>query len=323
MNFPRHWRAAVLALAALAHGAAAQAADEYPARPMKILVGFAAGGPADAVARMMARKLQDQMKQPVVVENKTGADGTVAIETLTRSPADGYTLLMTQNSITVNPSLYKKVPFNPMTDVLPVAYIGEGTNFVAVTPSLPVRNLQELIEYGRRNPGQLNYAATASANELASELLAQMAGMKMTRISYRGLAPAMPDLMAGQIHLVVSNIGTLLPQVKAGRIRALAVTGLKRSPLAPDVPTVSELGLKGYSATTWYGMLAPAGTPAPVVERLHREINIALQDAEVRKQMADLAVDLSVQTREEFQAFLRDDLEKWKKVVAGAGGPRD
>jgi tripartite-type tricarboxylate transporter receptor subunit TctC len=315
--------AAVLAVVAFAHGATAQAADEYPARPMKILVGFAAGGPADAVARMMARKLQEQMKQPVVVENKTGADGTVAIEALTRSPPDGYTLLMTQNSITVNPSLYKKVPFNPMTDVVPVAYIGEGTNFVAVTPALPVRNLQELIEYGRRNPGQLNYAATASANELASELLAQMAGMKMTRISYRGLAPAMPDLMSGQIHLVVSNIGTLLPQVKSGRIRALAVTGLKRSPLAPEIPTVSELGLKGYSATTWYGMLAPAGTPAPVVERLHREINIALQDAEVRKQMADLAVDLSVQTREEFQAFLRDDLDKWKKVVAGAGGPRD
>jgi tripartite-type tricarboxylate transporter receptor subunit TctC len=323
MKLPRHWMAAVLAIVAFAHGGTARAADEYPARPMKILVGFAAGGPADAVARMMARKLQEQMKQPVVVENKTGADGTVAIEALTRSPPDGYTLLMTQNSITVNPSLYKKVPFNPMTDVAPVAFIGEGTNFVAVTPSLPVRNLQELIDYGRRNPGQLNYAATASANELASELLAQMAGMKMTRISYRGLAPAMLDLMSGQIHLVVSNIGTLLPQVKSGRIRALAVTGLKRSPLAPEVPTVSELGLKGYSATTWYGMLAPAGTPAPVVERLHREINIALQDAEVRKQMADLAVDLIVQSREEFQAFLRDDLEKWKKVVAAAGGPRD
>ena len=302
---------------------AARATDEYPARAIRMFVGFAAGGPADAVARLLARKLQDQMKQAVIVENRTGADGSVSIEALTRAQPDGYTLLMTQNSLTINPSLYRKVPFDPLKDVTPVAYIGEGTNFVAITPSLPVRTLQELIDYGRRHPEKLNYAATSAPNELASELLGQMAEMKMTRIPYRGAAPAMPDLMSGQIQVMITNIGTILPHVRTGNVRALAVTGLTRSPLAPNIPTVHELGLKGYSATTWYGVLAPPNTPAPVVERLHREVNAALNDADVKARMADLAVDLSVQSREEFQAFIRRDLEKWKKVVSTAGGPRD
>lgn len=301
----------------------ARAADEYPAKAVKMLVGFAPGGPADAVARLLARKLQEQMKQPVIVENKTGADGSVSIDALVRAQPDGYTLLMTQNSLTINPSLYRKVPFDPIKDVTPVAYIGEGTNFVAITPSLPAKTLQELIDYARRNPEKLNYAATSAPNELASELLGQMADIKMTRVPYRGAAPAMPDLMSGQIHVMITNIGTIMPHVKTGSVRALAVTGLTRSPLAPNVPTVSELGLKGYSATTWYGVLAPANTPAPVVDRLHREINAALNDAEVKARMADLAVELSVQPREEFQSFIRRDLEKWRKVVSMSGGPRE
>lgn len=323
MKFIRQYLTVALIVAALVHGLDAFAADTYPSRPIKIFVGFAAGGPADAVARLIGQKLQNQMKQSVVVENKTGADGTVAIEALIHSQPDGYTLLMTQNSITMNPSLYKKVPFDPMTDVVPLAYIGDGTNFVAVTPSLPVKSLQELIDYGKRNPEQLNYAATASGNELASELLAQMAGIKMTRVAYRGAAPAMPDLMSGQIQVMVSNISTLLPYVKNGRMRVLAVTGLKRSKLAPEVPTVSELGLTGYSATTWYGMLAPKGTPEPIVERLHQEINAALRTPEVEAKMTNLAVDLAVQSRKDFNDFLREDQEKWKKVVTSMGGPRE
>lgn len=323
MKFRKHWLASTVAAVVAVHSSLALAADAYPSKPIKLIVGFAAGGPADAVARAIGRKLQQQMKQPVVVETRSGADGNVALEAVVHAPPDGYTILLTQNGITVNPSLYKKVPFDPLADFAPLAFIGEGTNFVAITPSLPATTLNEFIAYGKRNPGKLNYAATSSPNELASELLAQMSGIRMVRVPYRGAAPAMPDLISGQIHVMVSNIATLLPHVKSGRMRALAVTSLTRSALSPETPTVSELGLTGYSASTWYGLLAPAATPLAVVERLHNEINEALKDPGVKAQMTDQAVEIMVQSREAFQTFLVDDLAKWKRVVAVSGGPRE
>lgn len=294
----------------------------YPSRPIRILVGFASGGPADAVARAIGKMLQSQMQHAVVVENRTGADGSVALEMLKNAEPDGHTVLLTQNSVTVNPSLYTSVPFDPLADFAPIAYIGEGTNFVAINPSVPAATLTEFLAHAKANPGKLNYAATSSANELACELLAQMGGIRLTRVPYRGAAPAMPDLISGQIHLMVSNIATLLPHVKSGRIRALAVTGLKRSQLSPETPTVSELGLAGYSASTWYGLLAPAGTPKEIVERLHSEINRALADSGMQQQMIDLAVEVEPKSREEFSRFMVDDLEKWKRVVAASGGAR-
>lgn len=324
MNFLKRCVAFAVVGAAVgcpAYSAAAEA-DAYPSKPIKMLVGFAAGGPADSVARALAQQLQKQMGQPTVVENRTGADGNLALEALKNAQPDGYTILLTQNSVTVNPSLYQKVPFQPLADFVPLAFIGEGTNFVATNPSVPATTLAEFIAYAKANPGKVNYAATSSPNELASELLAQMSGIKLVRVPYRGAAPAMPDLISGQIQLMVSNIATLLPHVKTGRIRALAVTGLKRSELSPETPTVSELGLTGYSASTWYGMLAPAATPPSIVERLHSEINKALSDPAIKQQMIDRAVELNVQSREAFRQFLVDDLDKWRRVVAASGGPR-
>ena len=290
----------------------------YPSKPIRLVVGFVAGGPTDALARIVAQRLGSALGQQVVVENRGGADGVIGADAVAKSPPDGHTLFFATSGHAINASLYKNVPYRTVEDFEPVARIGESPNILAVTPSLPVKDLRELIALAKAKPGELNYGATSSPTHLATELLASSAGVSFTRIPYKGAAPAMQALMAGDVQIVLSGIGTMLPQAKAGRIKAIAVTGAQRSPLAPEIPTVVEAGLK-YVATTWYGLLAPARTPRPIVDRLNRDTRAMLDDPALKAQLAPQGIELSPSTPEEFGAFLRAEVATWAKVVQATG----
>ena len=308
---------AVLAFSlAVASGAAAQ---PYPAKPIRMVVGFVAGGPTDALARLYAQRLGASLGQQVVVENRGGADGVIAAEMVARSAPDGYTLFFASSGHAINASLYKSLPYRTVEDFEPIALVGESPNLIAVPPSLPVRDLREFIELAKSKPGALNYGATSSPTHLATELFTSMAGIQVTRIPFKGAAPAMTALMAGDLQLVLSGIGTMLPQVKGGKLKGLAVTSASRSPLAPEIPTVVESGLPGYVATTWYGVLAPAGTPRPMVERLNRETSVLLGDAATKGSLAAQGVVSTPMTPEEFGSFLRAEVGKWAKIAQETG----
>ncbi len=308
--------AIALALMLVAGSAASQ---NYPAKPVRMIVGFAAGGPTDALARLYAQRLGGALGQQVVIENRGGADGVIAAEAVARSAPDGYTLFFASSGHAINASLYRNVPYRTVEDFEPIALIGESPNLIAVTPSLPARDLRELIALAKAKPGALNYGATSSPTHLATELLTSMAGIQVTRIPYKGAAPAMAALMAGDVQLVLSGIGTMLPQVRGGRLKGLAVTSAERSPLAPEIPTVVESGLPNYVATTWYGLLAPAGTPRPIVERLNQDTRALLDDAAMKAQIASQGVMTTAMTPEQFGSFLRAEVAKWAKVVQDTG----
>jgi tripartite-type tricarboxylate transporter receptor subunit TctC len=293
-------------------------AQAYPSKPIRMVVGFVAGGPTDALARIVAQRLGTALGQQVIVENRGGADGVIGADAVAKSAPDGYTIFFASAGHAINASLYAKVPYRTVEDFEPITRIGESPNIVAVTPSLPVKDLRELIALAKAKPGELNYGATSSPTHLATELLASSAGIKLTRVPYKGAAPAMQALMAGDVQIVLSGIGTMLPQAKAGRIKAIAVTGAQRSPLAPEIPTVTESGLK-YVATTWYGLLAPAGTPRAVIDRLNRDARASLNDPAMQAQIAPQGVVLQPSTPEEFGAFLRAEVATWAKVVQDTG----
>jgi tripartite-type tricarboxylate transporter receptor subunit TctC len=293
-------------------------AQAYPSKPIRMVVGFVAGGPTDALARIVALRLGGALGQQVVVENRGGADGVIGADAVAKSTPDGYTIFFASAGHAINASLYAKVPYRTVEDFDPITRIGESPNILAVTPSLPAKDLRELIALAKAKPGELNYGATSSPTHLATELLASNAGIKLTRVPYKGAAPAMQALMAGDVQIVLSGIGTMLPQAKAGRIKALAVTGAERSPLAPEIPTVVESGIK-YVATTWYGLLAPAGTPRPVIDRLNQAARTSLDDPATKAQLAPQGVVLQLSTPEEFGAFLRSEVATWAKVVQDSG----
>ena len=293
-------------------------AQGYPSKPVRMVVGFVAGGPTDALARIVAQRLGGALGQQVVVENRGGADGIIGADAVAKSTPDGYTIFFASAGHAINASLYKTVPYRTVEDFEPITLIGESPNIIAVTPSLPVKDVHELIALAKSKPGALNYGATSSPTHLATELLASSAGIKLTRVPYKGAAPAMQALMAGDVQIVLSGIGTMLPQAKAGRIRALAVTGAERSALAPELPTVVESGLK-YIATTWYGLLAPAHTPRAVIGRLNRDAHALLNDPAMRAHLAPQGVVLKPSTPEEFGAFLRAEVATWAKVVQDTG----
>ena len=293
-------------------------AQAYPSKPIRMVVGFVAGGPTDALARIVALRLGGALGQQVVVENRGGADGIIGADVVAKSTPDGYTIFFASAGHAINASLYAKVPYRTIEDFEPITRVGESPNIIAVTPSLRAKDLRELIALAKAKPGELNYGATSSPTHLATELLASSAGIKLTRVPYKGAAPAMQALMAGDVQIVLSGIGTMLPQAKAGRIKALAVTGAERSPLAPEIPTVVESGLK-YVATTWYGLLAPAGTPRPVIDRLNQAARTALDDPATKAQLAPQGVVLQLSTPEEFGAFLRSEVATWAKVVQDSG----
>jgi tripartite-type tricarboxylate transporter receptor subunit TctC len=319
-------RAATAGACLLAGSAAlAQSTGDYPNRAVRIVVPSSPGGGTDILARLLAKKLADSMGQPFVVENRAGAGQALGVDVVSHAPADGYTLLMAASAIVLNQVLSKKVPYDTVRDFTPVSLVSTVSNVLVVNPSLPVKTEKELIEYAKANPGKLNYssAGTGTSPHLSMELFRSMAGITMTHIPYKGTGPATVDVVAGQVQLSMPNILTAMPHIKGGTLRALGVTGPRRAAALPDVPTVAEAGLPGYESIQWYGLLAPAGTPAALVNKLRAEVVKAIQSPEVQAAMANEGADPVGNKPEEFAAFIKTEIDKWTKVVKTAGIQQD
>ena len=308
---------AALALAALAGTACAQ----YPAHPVRFIVPSAAGGGTDIIARAVSLKLSEALGQQFVVDNRPGAGQMIGIELAAKAPPDGHTILMAASTLAINPVMYKKVPYDPLRDFAPITQAASLPNVIVVHPSLPVKSLAELIAYAKARPGELNFASAGigTSPQMSIELLKSMAGIDMVHIPYKGTAPGVVDLLAGQVKVMAPNVLTALPHIKSGKLRALAVTSGKRSQALPEVPTVAEAGLPGYDSTQWYGVLAPAGTSRAIILRLHGEIVRALRDPEVGRRLEADGAEAVGSSPEEFTAFIRSETEKWAKVAQAAG----
>jgi tripartite-type tricarboxylate transporter receptor subunit TctC len=292
-------------------------AQSWPSKPIKVVVNFPPGGAADQIARAVALPLQEALGQPVVVENRGGSGGNIGGETVARSPADGYTLLMSSGGmVSVNPHIYPKMSFDPAKDLVPVASAARVLVFLTVRPTLPVSNIQDFIAYVKANPGKLSYGSpgNGSSPHLAGEMFKSQAGLYTVHVPYRGAAPALQDLLAGQIDYAFDP-GIGLNQVRAGKLKLLAVGSPKRSPLFPDVPTLSEAGLKGFDADTVFGFYAPAGTPAVVVSRLNREINKILGTQAVKERIAGLGGEALPLTPAEFNAKAHEDSKRFGAII--------
>jgi tripartite-type tricarboxylate transporter receptor subunit TctC len=304
----------LLAAALTAH------AQIYPAKPVRIVVGFAAGGPTDVAGRLLSQKLTEKWGQPVVVEPRTGAGGNIAAEFVAKSAPDGYTLLLPAFAHAVNPSLYANLPFDTEKDFVPVALLTTSANLFAVHPSVPARNLRELIALAKAKPGQLTYgsAGVASASHLAGELLNSMAGIKITHIPYKGAAPASVDLVGGHISAAFPSISLAAEHAKAGRLRLLGIASLKRADSLPEVPTIAEAGVPGFEVLSWYGLLAPAGTPAEIITRLNQDVTRGLNEADSVERIRAIGAEPMKSTPAEFGAFLRKEIAKWAGVIRTA-----
>lgn len=319
--------ALVLALAAPL-ASLAQGAPAYPSKPIRFVVPFPPGGPLDITARAIGQKLTEAWGQPVVVDNRPGAGGSLGAELVAKAPADGYTLLMGAVSThAINPHLYARVGYDPLRDFAPVALVAEVPNVLVVNPAaLPVSSVAELVALAKAKPGHLNFGSgsTGSTGHLAGELFKSLAGVDMVHIPYKGAAPAMQDLLAGQVQLMFDNLASAAPQVKAGKLRALAVTTAKRSPAMPDVPTVNEAGVKGFDLSTWFGVFVPAGTPPEIVAKLNAGIVAALESKELRERLAAMGTEPRPgNTPEAFAAFVRAENAKYASVVKQSGAKVD
>jgi tripartite-type tricarboxylate transporter receptor subunit TctC len=306
--------------------AVANAQQKYPEKPIRFVVPYPAGGPLDTVARLLGQRVSEAVKQPVVVDNKPGAGGNIGAADVARAAPDGYTILMGAVAThAINPTLYASIPYDPVRDFLPVTQVASTPNVLVVNPSVPAANVREFIAYAKANPGKLNFGSgsTGSAGHLAGELFKSMAGVEMTHVPYKGAAPAMNDLVGGQIQLMFDNLASSLGQVRAGRIKALAVTTAKRTALAPELPTVAESGRPGFDISTWFGIFVPAGTPRDVVERLHAEFTRALAEPQVREKMVALGAEPVGNKPEEFAAYIRAEADKYARVIKASGAKAD
>jgi tripartite-type tricarboxylate transporter receptor subunit TctC len=320
----RPTRRQLLAAAAAAPFAAAwgpAAAQAWPARPIRLVVTFAAGGGADFAGRTVGARLAEQLGQSVLVDNRAGGGGLIGNDIVAKAPPDGYTLLLgAAGPMVVAPHLYPSVPYDPVKDLVPVAHIASTPFVLTVSPGVAANTLAELIAFAKANPGKLTYGSsgTGGTPHLAGELFTRMAGVNMVHAPYKGLAPAINDLLGGHIQVLFADTGLVLPHIKAGKLKALAVTGTRRTPLLPDLPTVPEAGLPSYSAGSWYGFLAPAGTPADVMNRLNAEVRTALGHPELQKQLGTQGMEPLAMSREQFAALLREDFDKWGKLIREA-----
>lgn len=308
-------QAALVCIALLPCGVLAQT---WPAKPVRMLVGFPPGGPSDLVARMVAQKLATSFGQPVVVENRPGAGGVIATEQVAKAPADGYTLIHgTIGGIAVAMSLNPNRGYDTLRDLAPITQNVTVTNILMTHPSVPVRSVKDLLALARAKPGTLNYGSSGSGTvtHLAGELLKHLGKVDITHVSYKGSAPSLTALLSGEVDLTFENSLITLPHINSGRVRALAVTGAQRSRLLPDLPTVAEAGLPGYAASGWYGLLAPAGTPLPVITRLHTETAKALRLPDVSERLSSQGAEPVGSTPEEFTRFIRSEIEKWSGLV--------
>ncbi len=313
---------ALAALLVLAAGApAAKAQGTYPTKPVRLIVPSVAGGGTDISARLIAPKLSEFLGQQVIVENRAGAAMIIGGEAVARAAPDGYTLLMGISTLTINPSIHKKMPFDALRDFAPISEVVAQPNVLVVHPSVPVKTVKELIAFTRTHPNQLDYgsAGVGSNPHLTMELFLSMAGIKMVHVPYKGLAPAMIDIIAGQLTVMSSTMLSGITYVRDGRLRALGVTTAKRSPILPEIPTIAEAALPGYEAAQWYGVLAPAGTPREIVTKLHAAIVRALQDATIRERFLADGAEPVGSSPDEFAAYMRAETAKWAKVIKAAG----
>ena len=312
----------LLAAAALPAGALCQS---YPVKPVRLVVPIAAGGSTDIVARALARQLSDVWKQSVVVDNRPGATTIIGTELVARSPADGYTLLVTLAPFTVNPALHAKLPYDTIADFAPVTLLNTTPLAVVVNPSVPARNVRELIALARSRPGKLNFgsAGTGGSNHLAGELFNTMAGVKMIHIPYKGNAPALTDLVGGHLDLIFNGVLSALPLIKGGKLRALAITSRERSPALPDLPTVAEAGLEGFEAVAWVGLAAPARTPQAVLARINADAVRIVRSSEFAERLTQDGSNPVGNTPEQYAAFIQDEIMKWAKVIRYAGVKAD
>jgi tripartite-type tricarboxylate transporter receptor subunit TctC len=320
MKLPRrqflHLAAGVAGLPAFSRIAWAQA---YPARPVRIIVGLAAGGGTDIVARLIGQWLSERLGQSFVIENRPGAAGNVATEAVVNASPDGYTLLAVNPGAAINATLYDKLNFNFLRDIAPVAGIIRVPNVMAVNPSLPIKTVPEVLAYAKANPDKINYgsAGTGSSNHLSGELFKMMTGVRMVHVPYRGAAPALTDLIGGQVQAIFSSVTSTVEYIKAEKVRALAVTSTARSEVLPDVPTVADF-VPGYEASNWWGIAAPKTTPAEIVDRLNEEINASFADAKIKARLADLGGPPLAGSPTDFRKLIGDETEKWGKVIRSA-----
>lgn len=314
---------AVLALAAIS---AASSAQGFPNKPIRLIVAFSAGGPTDVLARAIGQKLSETLGQQVAIDNRPGAGGNIGSEIVAKAPPDGYTLVMgIVGTHAINASLYRKMPYDAVKDFAPVILTASATITLVAHPSVPAKSIKELIVLAKSKPRQLNFASPGSGTpqHLAGELFKTMAGVDIVHIPYRGAAPAVIDLLGGQVSLAFVSLPAALPHVKAGKLTALGISASKRSAVAPDVPTIAESGLPGYEAENWYGVLAPAGTPREIVNKLNSEIVKVLRMPEVKERLHSQGFDTLSSTPEEFAAYIKSEIVKWAKVVKDSGAKVD
>ncbi len=311
---------ALLALAPFAVERAA--AQQYPVKPIRMIVPFAPGGPNDVIGRIIGHKLTEVWGQTVVIENRGGAGGTIGVDAGAKSPPDGYTVIMGGSSnLAVAPSLYAKLPYDPLQDLVPISNVAIVPYVVTVNPSVPARNMKDLVAIAKTKPRFLSYGSsgTGSMSSLAAELIKSTTGANIIHIPYKGTAPAVTDMIAGQIDMMVADLSAVAPHAKAGKLRMLATAGSRRTRAAPDLPTVAESGLKGYAVDAWFGLVAPAKTPADVVAKLSGAVSGATKSPDVRQRFEQLGYDPIGDTSSEFAATIRSDIEKFARVIKAAG----
>jgi tripartite-type tricarboxylate transporter receptor subunit TctC len=307
----------VLALATALAASLPVQADDYPSRPVKIIVPFGAGGPTDVYARAISQELQQSLHQAFVLENRPGAGTTIGTDYVAKSPPDGYTLLMVSGTQTVNETLYPHKPYQLMTDLVPVAPLIESDLVLVVHPSVPAKNMAELIKLARANPGTLNYGSSGPGSNyhMAGELLKNLAGIDIVHVPYKGSTGARTDILSGQVQLLFDSVPTMASMIKAGMVRALGTSGTARSPILPDVPTLAEAGVPGFQATLWVGFMAPKGTPQPIIDKLNHEISRIVQQPDIKQMWESQGANPMVMSQPEYAAFMQAQIDKWAKVV--------
>jgi tripartite-type tricarboxylate transporter receptor subunit TctC len=325
MRLPRrkflHFAAGAIALPAVSRIARAQT---YPSRPLRIIIGYTPAGSADITARLMGQWLSERLGQTVVIENRPGAGTNLATEAVVRAPADGYTLLLVAPANAINASLFDKLNHNFLRDILPVAGINRFANVMEVNPSVPAKTVPEFIAYAKANPGKLSMASSGAGStiHLSGELFKMLTGINMTHVPYRGSAPALTDMISGQVHVMFDNLPTSLPHIRAGKLRPLAITSTARSDLLPDVPILADF-LPGYEASAWYGLGAPRGTPPEIIDKLNKTVNAILADTAVKQKFAEMGATLIMSSPTDFGKYVADETEKWGKVVKFSGAKPD
>lgn len=322
----RAFRVALWVAAALLALAVPAGAADYPSRPVTLVVAFPPGGPSDVLARIVGKQMEQLLGTPFIIENRPGAGGNIAADSVAHANADGYTLLMGNNGIlATNESLYKKLTYSPQKDFIPITLIGTQANVLVVNPDVPAHSLTELIALAKAQPGKLNFASSGhgAAAHLAGELFKTEAKIDIVHVPYKGAAPALQDVIAGHDQMMFATAASVIGHIKGGKVRALAVTTLKRTKALPDLPTMDEAGLKGFEASTWHGLVAPAGTPPQVIAALHDAAIKALGDPGVQASLARLGVDIVGDTPQEFDAYIKAEIPKWTAIVKASGATLD